>query len=215
MAGLPSGSPALALVRIGFRKASAPSLPQNQSPSSGRAWPACGCVKPSRPHRAGLSGTRCKRRSDGWAPVGEPSSGFSPHWVQEGERAIATAESVTVIGAGLAGLRTVERLRHRGYEGRIVLLGAELHPPYDRPPLSQQVLRGERGDPWLRPADDYAGLDVEVRLGEQVLELDAEQRALRTSDARLPYDVLVIATGASPRRVPGLNGLVLRTLDHA
>ena len=51
-------------------------------------------------------------------------------------------KSVTVIGAGLAGLRTVERLRQRGYEGRVVLLGAERHLPYDRPPLSKQVLRG-------------------------------------------------------------------------
>ena len=77
------------------------------------------------------------------------------------------------------------------------------------------MLRGERGDPWLRSADDYAGLEVEVRLGEQALELDAEQRLLRTRDAELPYDVLVIATGASPRRVPGINGRVLRTLDDA
>jgi 3-phenylpropionate/trans-cinnamate dioxygenase ferredoxin reductase subunit len=77
------------------------------------------------------------------------------------------------------------------------------------------VLRGERDDPWLRPADEYDGLDVELRLGEQVLGLDAEQRVLRTRDARLPYDVLVIATGASPRRVPGINGRVLRTLDDA
>ena len=115
----------------------------------------------------------------------------------------------------MAGLRTVERLRHRGYRGRIVLLGAERHPPYDRPPLSKHVLRGERDDPWLRPADDYADLDVEVRLGERVLELDAERRVLRTRDAELPYDVLVIATGASPRRVPGINGRVLRTLDDS
>lgn len=135
--------------------------------------------------------------------------------MQEGDRAIATAESVTVIGAGLAGLRTLERLRHRGYRGRIVLLGAEPHLPYDRPPLSKQVLRGERDTIWLRAAEDYAGLDVEIRLGEPVLELDVEQRVLRTHGESLPYDVLVIATGASPRRVPGLNGLVLRTLDHA
>ena len=132
-----------------------------------------------------------------------------------GDRAIVSPHSVTVIGAGLAGLRTVERLRHRGYRGRIVLLGAEGHRPYDRPPLSKQVLRGERDDPWLRPADDYAGLDVEIRLGEQVLELDAEQRVLRTRDAELPYDGLVIATGASPRRIPGIDGRVLRTLDDA
>jgi 3-phenylpropionate/trans-cinnamate dioxygenase ferredoxin reductase component len=120
-----------------------------------------------------------------------------------------------VIGAGLAGLRTVERLRHRGYRGGIVLLGAEPHLPYDRPPLSKHVLRGERDAFWLRQADDYADLDVEVRLGEPVLGLDPEQRALRTRDASLPYDVLVIATGASPRRVPGIDGRVLRTLDDA
>jgi len=77
------------------------------------------------------------------------------------------------------------------------------------------VLRGERDTFWLRSADDYAALDVEIRLGEQVLGLDVEQRVLRTRDASLPCEVLVIATGASPRRVPGLNGLVLRTLDDA
>ena len=77
------------------------------------------------------------------------------------------------------------------------------------------MLRGERDDPWLRRADDYAGLDVEVRLGERVLELDAEQRVVRTRAASLPYEVLVIATGASPRRVPGIDGRVLRTLDDA
>ena len=156
-------------------------------------------------------------RLGGWLSLSRaaPGSSLSPHRVREGERAIATAPSVTVVGAGLAGLRTVERLRHRGYSGRIVLLGAEPHPPYDRPPLSKQVLRGERDIFWLRPADNYADLDVEVRLGEEVLELDTQRRMIRSRDARLPYDALVIATGASPRRVPGLNGLVLRTLDHA
>jgi 3-phenylpropionate/trans-cinnamate dioxygenase ferredoxin reductase component len=120
-----------------------------------------------------------------------------------------------VIGAGLAGLRTVERLRHRGYPGRIVLLGAERHLPYDRPPLSKQVLRGELSDPWLRQAADYAALDVDIRLSCHVRELDTERRLIRSADAEMNYDVLVIATGASPRRLPGLNGLVLRTLDDA
>ena len=142
-----------------------------------------------------------------------PSRPVTP--CQEPALSGATTQSVTVVGAGLAGLRTVERLRHRGYQGRIVLLGAEPHPPYDRPPLSKQVLRGERDSPWLRSADDYDGLDVEVRLGERVLGLDAEERVLRTGGASLPYDVLVIATGASPRRIPGIDGRVLRTLDDA
>ena len=123
--------------------------------------------------------------------------------------------SVTVIGAGLAGLRTVERLRQRGYAGRIMLLGAERHLPYDRPPLSKQVLRGEADDPWLRPGGHYAGLDTDIRLDQRVRELDTTRRVLRCDDGELPYDVLVIATGASPRRVPGLNGRVLRTLDDA
>lgn len=127
----------------------------------------------------------------------------------------AAPKAVTVVGAGLAGLRTVERLRERGFTGRIVLLGAEPHLPYDRPPLSKQVLRGEADDSWLRSEDDYAGLAVDLRLGHRVVELDTGRRVLRTRDARMPYDVLVVATGASPRRVPGLDGRVLRTLDEA
>lgn len=128
---------------------------------------------------------------------------------------IPTPRSVTVVGAGLAGLRTVQRLRQRGYQDRIVLLGAEPHPPYDRPPLSKQLLRGELDDTWLLPADGLAGLDAEIRLGQRVAALDQGRRVLRTDGAALPYDVLVIATGAVPRRVPGLGGLVLRTLDDA
>jgi 3-phenylpropionate/trans-cinnamate dioxygenase ferredoxin reductase subunit len=106
-------------------------------------------------------------------------------------------------------------LRHRGYQGRIVLIGAEPHQPYDRPPLSKRVLRGEAEAPGLLPEDRYAGLDAEIMLGQRVLELDTGRRAIRTADAWLPYDVLVIATGLSPRRVPGIGGSVLRTLDDA
>jgi 3-phenylpropionate/trans-cinnamate dioxygenase ferredoxin reductase component len=124
-------------------------------------------------------------------------------------------KSVTVIGAGLAGLRTVERLRQRGYQDRIVLLGAERHLPYDRPPLSKQVLRGEHDDPWLRQEAEYAALNADIRLDQRVRGLDTARRMVHCDDGELPYDVLVIASGASPRRVPGLNGRVLRTLDDA
>lgn len=127
---------------------------------------------------------------------------------------LTTPRSVTVVGAGLAGLRTVERLRQRGYQGRIALLGAERHPPYDRPPLSKQLLRGEDDDPWLMP-DGYASLEAEIMLGHRVLELDTGRRAIREAGGWLPYDVLVIATGLRPRRIPGIGGLVLRTLDEA
>ncbi len=134
---------------------------------------------------------------------------------QEGVTHITTPQSVTVVGAGLAGLRTVERLRHRGYEGRIVLLGAEPHLPYDRPPLSKQVLRGTHGDPWLLSEEGYAGLGAEIRLEHEVRALDLDRRAVQADNGESPFDVLVIATGASPRRIPGLDGRVLRTLDDA
>ncbi|GAA3226701.1 NAD(P)/FAD-dependent oxidoreductase [Actinocorallia longicatena] len=126
-----------------------------------------------------------------------------------------TPGSVTVVGAGLAGLRTVERLRERGFTGGIELFGGEEHPPYDRPPLSKQVLRGEADEVWLRPADGYPALRAGLRLGLPVLGLDADRRLIRTGEGTHPYEALVIATGAEPRRIPGLGGRVLRTLDDA
>jgi len=71
---------------------------------------------------------------------------------------------VVVAGAGLAGLRTVEELRDRGYDGRLTLVGAESRLPYDRPPLTKKLMTGELDDTTLRP--DLAALDVRARLGE-------------------------------------------------
>jgi len=129
--------------------------------------------------------------------------------------------TVVVVGASLAGLRATETLRREGYDGRIVLVGAEPHLPYDRPPLSKQLLAGE----WepqelaLRRAP-YDELDVELRLGVRATALDAAGRVL-TLDGHetLPFDGALLATGAAPRTLPDtpeLDGIfVLRTVDDA
>jgi NADPH-dependent 2,4-dienoyl-CoA reductase/sulfur reductase-like enzyme len=131
-------------------------------------------------------------------------------------------ETVVVVGASLAGLRTVEALRSRGYEGRLVWIGAERELPYDRPPLSKEVLRGEWGPERtaLRKEASYADLRVELRLGVRAEGLDLRGReVVLAGGERVAYDGLVVATGATPRRLlptpdpPGV--FVLRTLDDA
>lgn len=127
---------------------------------------------------------------------------------------------VAVVGASLAGLRTVEGLRRAGFGGRITLVGDELHPPYTRPPLSKQVLAGtwEPERVWLRPPAKLAELDVDLRLGVRAEAVDPVGHVVTLSDGVLAYDALVAATGASPRRLPGddIEGVhVLRRLDHA
>jgi 3-phenylpropionate/trans-cinnamate dioxygenase ferredoxin reductase subunit len=116
---------------------------------------------------------------------------------------------VVIVGAGLAGLRTAESLRDKGFDGEIVLVGEETHLPYDRPPLSKHVLRGERGSMLLRAAEDYLALGLDLRLGTRVTDLDLAGRTV----GGVAFDHLVIATGATPRRLPGSPGHVLRTLD--
>lgn len=128
---------------------------------------------------------------------------------------------VVVVGASLAGLRTVEALRQAGYDGTLTLIGREDHLPYDRPPLSKQVLAGawEADRIWLRDPETFATLDLDLRLGTAATSLDTDNQRvhLDTGDA-VPYDGLVIATGATPRALPGqpadLAGLhTLRTLE--
>lgn len=131
-------------------------------------------------------------------------------------------EHVVVVGASLAGLRACETLRTDGFTGRITLVGAEREVPYDRPPLSKKLLAGE-WDPdriRLRKADDLAGLGLEMVLGVRASGLDPERRHVQLADgSELAYDGLVIATGASPRRLPEqpeLEGVCeLRTLADA
>jgi 3-phenylpropionate/trans-cinnamate dioxygenase ferredoxin reductase subunit len=118
---------------------------------------------------------------------------------------------VVVVGAGIAGLRVVEALRDKGSDASIALVGEELHEPYDRPPLSKHVLRGDREPMFLR--EEYDSLGVELRLG--VTATGLADHLLHTSHGDEGFDHLVIATGATPRRLPGSPGFVLRTLDDS
>jgi NADPH-dependent 2,4-dienoyl-CoA reductase/sulfur reductase-like enzyme len=119
---------------------------------------------------------------------------------------------VVVAGAGLAGLRTIEELRARGYIRPITLVGAETRPPYDRPPLSKKLMTGELDDTSLRA--DLASLDIDVRLGEVATNL--QPGTLSTDRGELDFEALVLATGAAPIRLPGPGRQrVLRTLDDA
>jgi 3-phenylpropionate/trans-cinnamate dioxygenase ferredoxin reductase component len=117
-----------------------------------------------------------------------------------------------VAGAGLAGFRTIEELRARGFEGQITLIGAETRPPYDRPPLSKKVLTEPGLDPSLRA--DFTKLDVDFRPGEAATSLGDTD--LSTTRGTYPFDHLVLATGALPVRLPGDGEQrFLRTYDDA
>jgi NADPH-dependent 2,4-dienoyl-CoA reductase/sulfur reductase-like enzyme len=129
---------------------------------------------------------------------------------------------VLVVGASAAGLATVEALRRQGYAGRVTVLGAEPHLPYDRPPLSKQILGGswkpERAQ--LRTPAALSALDTEFVLGDPAVRLDARARTVHTAAGRaLTADAVVLATGLRPRTLPGQDGLagvhVLRTLEDA
>ncbi|WP_327596185.1 NAD(P)/FAD-dependent oxidoreductase [Streptomyces chartreusis] len=129
---------------------------------------------------------------------------------------------ITVVGASLAGLSTVRALRTEGYDGGIVVVGEERHTPYDRPPLSKDFLKGaiDAGALALGDADEYADLDVQWLLGERAVRLDPATRSVVLAGGRqLRSDGVVVATGASPRTLPGTDGLTgvhtLRTLDDA
>src|SRR3954471_12697193 len=127
--------------------------------------------------------------------------------------------TVAVVGAGPVGPRALEAPRARGYVDTIVLVGEERHSPYSRPPLSKEVLRGDKDESvaTLRTADELASLDVDVRLGVTASALRPQERQIDLDDgSALDYDDVVVATGAQPRTLPGvrLDGVhVLRTLD--
>ena len=130
-------------------------------------------------------------------------------------------ERVVIVGVSAAGLGAAEAVRRRGYDGALVLIGDELHLPYDRPPLSKQVLAGkwEPGKTVLRSAAELAALGADLLLGRRAVGLDmADRRVVLDNGDRVDFDALIVATGVTPRRVPGadLVGVhTLRTLDDA
>ncbi|WP_369388705.1 NAD(P)/FAD-dependent oxidoreductase [Streptomyces sp. CG1] len=124
---------------------------------------------------------------------------------------------VVVVGAGMAGVQTAVALREQGFRGAVTVLGAEPHQPYDRPPLSKAVLLGKAEGSAFDV--DFETLGVELRLGCEVLGLRPAAHELDTEAGPVPYDVLVLATGAEPITLPGTEGVpgvhLLRTLDDA
>ncbi|MFE5818906.1 NAD(P)/FAD-dependent oxidoreductase [Streptomyces sp. NPDC056479] len=128
--------------------------------------------------------------------------------------------TVAVVGASLAGLSAARSLRKQGYDGRLVVIGDELHRPYDRPPLSKEFLTGSLGEAELALESDDEDLRVEWLLGSRAVGLDGTDRAVRLADGnQVRADGIVVATGAAARTLPGSEGLAgvhtLRTLDDA
>lgn len=111
--------------------------------------------------------------------------------------------SIVIVGAGLAGGTAATELREQGYDGPVVLVGAEEHAPYERPPLSKGYLLGNDpiDDAFVHPVDWYAEHDVDLRLGVEATALDLDAHVVHTSAGDLTYERLLLATGAEPRRL--------------
>ncbi|MCV7367842.1 NAD(P)/FAD-dependent oxidoreductase [Mycolicibacterium duvalii] len=125
-----------------------------------------------------------------------------------------------IVGGGLAAARTAEQLRRSEYSGPVTIVSDEDHLPYDRPPLSKEVLRAETDDVTLKPAEFYAENDITVLLGNGARAVDTAAQTLTLADGtQLPYDELVIATGLVPKRIPSFPDLpgihVLRNFDES
>jgi NADPH-dependent 2,4-dienoyl-CoA reductase/sulfur reductase-like enzyme len=127
---------------------------------------------------------------------------------------------VVIVGGGLAAARTAEQLRRSEYAGSVTIVSDEDHLPYDRPPLSKEVLRGDTDDVTLKPAEFYSDNDITMVLGAGAVAVDTSAQTVRLTDGRdLAYDELVIATGLVPKRIPSFPDLagihVLRNFDES
>ncbi|MGZ4473195.1 MAG: NAD(P)/FAD-dependent oxidoreductase [Nocardioidaceae bacterium] len=132
------------------------------------------------------------------------------------------SDTFVIVGGGLAAGKAVEQLRSSGFEGSIVLFGAEHHLPYERPPLSKGYLLGNDPleDAFVHDPDWYDANDVDLRLGTPVTGLDTDARTVHTEDQTQSYDRLLLATGSSPRRLAmaddsGAPVAYLRTIEDS
>lgn len=110
-----------------------------------------------------------------------------------------------IVGASLAGAWAAITLRDEGFDGRVVLIGEEPDPPYERPPLSKSYMRGEQAfeKALVRPADFYTERRIELRLGTRVERIDVESRQVVSAGGeRIAYDALLVATGGRNRQLP-------------
>jgi 3-phenylpropionate/trans-cinnamate dioxygenase ferredoxin reductase component len=116
--------------------------------------------------------------------------------------------TMVIVGAGLAGAKAAEALREEGYDGRVVLAGAEPERPYVRPPLSKGYLRGEYGreKAYVHAESFYAEREIELRLATAVEAIDPGAHEVVLGTERLRYDRLLLATGAEPRRLVVAGG---------
>ncbi|WP_374022889.1 NAD(P)/FAD-dependent oxidoreductase [Mycobacterium sp. HNNTM2301] len=133
---------------------------------------------------------------------------------------MTASNGIVIVGGGLAAARTAEQLRRAEYTGRVTIVSDEVHLPYDRPPLSKEVLRKEVDDVALKPREWYDENDITLRLGAAATALDTAAQTVTLADGSvIGYDELVIATGLVPRRIPTLPDLegirVLRNLDES
>jgi 3-phenylpropionate/trans-cinnamate dioxygenase ferredoxin reductase subunit len=136
---------------------------------------------------------------------------------------VAELERVVIVGGGLAGATAAATLRAEGYEGGIALVAAEARPPYERPPLSKELLRGEQPfeKALVRPEEFYAGNGIELLLGTRAVRIDPVGRRVELAAGEsLAYDAVLVATGGAnrPLPVPGaeLGGVLgLRTVDES
>jgi NADPH-dependent 2,4-dienoyl-CoA reductase/sulfur reductase-like enzyme len=139
------------------------------------------------------------------------------------KKPVSKASGVVIVGGGLAAARTAEQLRKSGYTEPVTIVSDEQHLPYDRPPLSKDVLHDSGrgiGDVTLKPAEFYADNDIALRLGAAAQSVDTAAKTLTLTDGFvLDYDDLVISTGLEPKRIPSfpdLDGIrVLRSFDEA